>query len=637
MGKLLKILIGLLVLLVVVVIVVPMVVDPNDYREKIQTVVKDKTGRDLIISGDLDVSVFPWIGLAVNEVSLSNAKNFKAEYFAQLEQANIKVKVLPLLIGQVEVSTVVLKGLYLNLAKNKAGKTNWEDMVEAKSEQITDSKEPTSDAGAAAIGAVAIGGLQVENANLAWDDESKNEHYRITNIDVDTDALVLNHPMALSLAFTAQSSEPKVTARLKLSGNLTVNETLNNFDFQQLSLVLDSAGEAIPGGAMKIDVATHLIADLSETGQLSLKPLTIKFDDSTVDGQASVVNFAKPAIGFNLVVDQLNADRYLPQTPVEQEGKTAQQSAKMAPPAAVAMIPVKTLRELDIDGALLIHALVINGLTADEASVKIKAKNGLLNTEQGVKRFYNGIYAGKTEVDARKSTPLIKLNEQVTGVNIEPLLKDLVGEAALSGVANLTADLSTRGNTVPAFKSALNGDIKFSFKEGAVTGVDIAALIEQGQSLLKGEPKVSTEGEGKTAFSDMSGTAKVVNGLVKNNDLVVSSPVINISGKGTANLVNEAVDYRLVVQRTKALSTSTTEGTKKLKNVEIPVNVGGTFSKPTVQLDVKSILMQTQKAKVDKKKQELEEKLNKKIDEKLKGGAGELLKGKAGGLLKGLF
>ena len=70
MGKLLKI-IGVVVLLIVVlVIVAPFIVDPNDYREQIQSAVKDKTGRDLSINGDMSLSVFPWIGVGLSLIHI---------------------------------------------------------------------------------------------------------------------------------------------------------------------------------------------------------------------------------------------------------------------------------------------------------------------------------------------------------------------------------------------------------------------------------------------------------------------------------------------------------------------------------------------------------------------------------------
>jgi len=192
MGKLLKVVVGFVLLLLVVVIIAPMVIDPNDYRDEIQAAVKEKTGRELSIKGQLSLSLFPWIGVGIEQVSLSNASGFKDKYFAQIEQAEVKVKLLPLLSQQLEVSTVVLKGLQLNLAKNKAGVSNWADMLtspESKTEPA--SSDTTSGTPASAIGAIAVGGVQIVDANINWDDASKNERYQLMDLDLTSDALSL--------------------------------------------------------------------------------------------------------------------------------------------------------------------------------------------------------------------------------------------------------------------------------------------------------------------------------------------------------------------------------------------------------------------------------------------------------------
>ncbi len=628
MRTLFKILGGLVLLLVVTIIVAPMLIDPNDYREEIQAVVKDKTGRDLSINGDLNLSIFPWVGVGINEVSLSNATGFNAEYFAEIQEANVKVKLLPLLSRQVEVSTVVLKGMRLNLAKDKRGKTNWEDMIQSSAEGDKKPSDTNADqASGAALGAIAIGGVQIVDANISWDDASKGESYNLTDLGLSTDALSLGSPMGVELAFTVESSKPKATIRLKLDGDVVINEGLNKFDFQDLALAIDAAGEPVPNGAMKVDIATHLVADLAKSGSLTLDPMTIKFDDSTLSGKASVNNFDKPAVTFDLAVDTINIDRYLPKTATEGSQSSAGNSASVPPPAAVALIPVQTVRDLNINGLFVVKSLIVNGLTAQEASVKVVAKNGVLNSQQSVKKFYNGSYDGKTTVDARQNTPRISVKEQVTGVDIEPLMVDLMGESKVSGVANIKAALTTRGNTVAAFKSALNGTAQFSFEDGTVKGIDVAALIKQGEAVLKGDVSaLAAQGTGETAFANMSGTAQITNGLVNNQDLLMASPLINIKGAGTANLVSEVLDYRLTLQRTKALSEAEQADAEDLKNMLIPVNVSGTFAKPSIKVDTKAIVLETQKEKIEEKKTELKEKLDEKIGEKLKGPAGDLLK-----------
>ncbi|PCI65814.1 MAG: AsmA family protein [Piscirickettsiaceae bacterium] len=625
MKKLLKLIGGLIFIIIAMGVIVPLVIDPNDYREEIQAIVKEKTGRDLTIKGDLNFSLFPWIGLGINDVSLSNAKGFKAEYFVVVKEANVKVKLLPLLSKTVEVSTIVLNGVTLNLAKNKAGVSNWDDITEGSTETSpTPADNEESGSSGAALGAIAIGGLEIVDANIVWDDASTGEKYSLIDFDLTTDALLLGEPMGVDLAFTVDSRKPKATVRFKLNGDLVINSTLDKFDFQGLTIAIDAAGDPVPNGAMKIDIASHMVVDLAGKGSLTLNPITIKFDDSTLSGTASVNDFDKPAVKFDLSVDSINVDRYLSTT--EQGGSSAK-SAPFPPPAAAALVPVETIRGLNIDGIFKVQSLIVNGLKAQETSVKIVAKNGVLKTQQGVKKFYGGTYAGKTTIDARRNTPSIIVKEQASGINIEALMTDLMGESAIAGTANIKADLTTRGNTVPAFKSALNGTMEFSFNDGAVTGVDVGALMKQAQAVLKGDLSAAfVKGSGKTSFSEMSGTARITNGLVSNKDLLVATPIVNVKGSGRANLVSEKLDYILSLQRTKATSAEEV-GTDDMKNILIPVKVSGTFSEPRVSLDVKAMVMATQKAKIDEKKAELKEKINEKINDKLKGKVGDLLKG----------
>ena len=625
MGKLLKITSGLVLLIVGAAIVAPRVIDPNDYREQIQTVVKEKTGRDLAINGDLSLSLFPWIGIGLNDVSLSNAVGFKAAPFAKIQEANVKVKLLPLLSQHVEVSTVILKGMSLNLEKNQAGKTNWDDLMHPSTEPNATQDKPIEQSSTLAMGAIAIGGLQIVDANITWDDASQGKHYALAGLDLTTDALSLGSPMGVELALTVDSRKPKATVGLKLNGDLVINSTFNQFDFQDMTLMINAAGDSVPGTAIKIDMASHLIADLAAGGSLTLDPLTIKFDDSTLSGNAAINHFAKPIIQFDLAVDAINLDRYLPK-PTDTES-SAQTTSVAPPPLAVALIPVQTLRDLNIEGIFKAQSLILKGLTGEEVSVKLVTKNGVLKSEQGVKKFYNGSYVGETVVDARQNTPKIIVTEQVTNINIEPLLIDLLGESPITGVANITAALTTRGNTVPAFKSALNGTAEFSFNDGAVTGVDIDTLMKQAQAILNGDniANAFVNGIGKTPFSKASGTAQINDGIINNQDLIVTTPLVNVVGVGTTNLVNEQINYQLTLQRSKS-STAEALDSKDIKNTLVPVKINGTFAEPNVSLDVKAMVMNTQKAKIDEQKEALKKKITEKINEKLKGPAGERLK-----------
>jgi len=157
--------------------------------------------------------------------------------------------------------------------------------------------------------------------------------------------------------------------------------------------------------------------------------------------------------------------------------------------------------------------------------------------------------------------------------------------------------------------------------------VDIDTLMKQAQAILNGDniANAFVNGIGKTPFSKASGTAQINDGIINNQDLIVTTPLVNVVGVGTTNLVNEQINYQLTLQRSKS-STAEALDSKDIKNTLVPVKINGTFAEPNVSLDVKAMVMNTQKAKIDEQKEALKKKITEKINEKLKGPAGERLK-----------
>ena len=131
--KVLKWLLGTVAVLVLIVglgvAALVYLVDWNDFKETIQNQVKKQTGRDLQIAGDLSPSFFPWAGISVGEIILANADGYGDAPFARIGAADVKVELLPLLKRQVNVRTVELTGLQLDLQRAEDGQTNWDDLL----------------------------------------------------------------------------------------------------------------------------------------------------------------------------------------------------------------------------------------------------------------------------------------------------------------------------------------------------------------------------------------------------------------------------------------------------------------------------------------------------------------------------
>ena len=181
--RIVAIVVGALVALVVVaVIALLLFVDPNKYRGDIEKVAKQHTGRELTIRGKLDLKVFPWIALGVNDIELSNRPGFGSQPMLTVKNASIGVKLLPLLSSRLEVSKVKLEGAHVNLV-SRGEQNNWQDLSASEGKP----EKPTNEAGPAP--AISIEGVDVSKTSLVYTDEVKKSSTEIGNLELHTGRL----------------------------------------------------------------------------------------------------------------------------------------------------------------------------------------------------------------------------------------------------------------------------------------------------------------------------------------------------------------------------------------------------------------------------------------------------------------
>ena len=357
-----------------------------------------------------------------------------------------------------------------------------------------------------------------------------------------------------------------------------------------------------------------------------LQNLIIQLDDSTIKGSTRIDNFSQPAITFNLAIDSLDLDRYLAPETQQKPSSKAIASPATTVAAEASLFPVDTLKKLNANGLLSIGKAKVNNLSMQGINLKLTAENGVLSTEQAVKEFYQGSYTGSLNLNVRNQEPILALNERLANVQIEPLLTNLEGEnARITGSVDASARLQGTGNNPEALKSTLNGQLSFVFKNGVVKGINLQQIIDEAKSIIKGKPLVIDNPKDQTVFSEIKGTADVINGLIVNKDLTANSSRLRVNGEGSADLKTERLDYKLNARLIEAKATETES--EKLSKMPVLINITGSFDKPVFTLDVATMLIEKNKEKIEQKKEQLLEKLDKKLEKKLgPGGASDLLK-----------
>lgn len=342
------------------------------------------------------------------------------------------------------------------------------------------------------------------------------------------------------------------------------------------------AGPDLPGGKVSTDLRGEVRIDAAKESVQSEFAGTLF--DSRFDAKAGMQGFAQPRISFSVDMDKLDLDRL--------QGEKPQARGKPAPggkgAAAERPIDLSGLKDLNLDGSVKIGDLRAANAHATNVRVGIKAQGGRLAVNPMNANLYGGTLSGSASA-AAASAPAFTAKTTLAGVSIGPLLKDVAGNDRLEGTGNVTLDLSTRGATVNAMKKAVGGNVAVKLTDGHVKGVNIAQKLREAKATLatlRGKAsEVAGGGEEKTDFSELTASFVVKDGVARNKDLVMKSPLLRLTGAGAIDIGNDRIDYTV---NASVVATSKGQGgadLASLKGVTVPIQVTGPLAAPGYKFD----------------------------------------------------
>ncbi|HXC37575.1 MAG TPA: AsmA family protein [Burkholderiales bacterium] len=703
--------------------------DADKYKPDIIRAVKEKTGRTLAIGGPISLSVFPRLGIALQQVQLSEPNSDKT--FARIGKLQGSLALLPLLSREVVVDKVVVSGLSAEVVRRKDGSSNIDDLLNGGKPGETSgqrgAKQTPPGAAGTSTGSEAAGagslkldvqGIDISADNLGWTDEG-GTRVRATDLRLKTGRIGEDAPGKLDLSARIQGDEPKMDAKvtlttgyklalqrgafrldgmaLRLAGNLpgaagadvsvkgnvesdstqrtlkvdgleinaktgqglevalsmpsllsspqrsaegtaTVTFKLNrpdlalqgklaspvsaNADAKTLQLKrlageLNASGSSIPQKNMKLALEGALEANWDKKTASGL--LNAKVDASTVKTQFNAnAAGAVPSIGFSVDIDQLDLDRYLPPKKDAAQDKAGASGASGAGKGAAGAdkpMDLSALHKVNLNGQVRAGRITAYKVKLDKLAAALRIANGRLDLTSLSAGLYDGSLAGSASLDAGGHAAV---KQQLSGVNIGPLLRDALNKDFIEGHGNVALDVATVGLTVPAMKKALGGTASVNLRDGAVKGINLAEAFRKAKSLLgaKGAQEQTASKSEKTDFSELSASFRIHDGIAHNDDLSLKSPFIRVGGSGDVNIGADSVDY---LAKASIVDTSGGQGGKELaelKGLTVPVRLSGPYDALKYRIDFGAMATEAVKQKAEEK---IKEQLKDKLGDKLKG------------------
>lgn len=325
--------------------------------------------------------------------------------------------------------------------------------------------------------------------------------------------------------------------------------------------------------------------------KLALQGLDVKLDDSRIQGNVGISQFSKPLYTFDLNIDKLDLNRYLPAAEAKaSESKPAEKTAN----SPEQPIDLSALKALNAQGNIRIGWLKYGKTEAKNLNVGLKAQDGVASLDPLNVDAYQGTVRGAVKLDAR-ATPAVTVQQSLQNIAVGPLLVDTINNDMLSGTGNLSLNVTAQGNTVTALKKSLGGSVDLRMADGAVKGFDLAGTIRDAKgklNALKGQTSAEADKSKKTDFSELTATFNIKNGIAHNDDLAMKAPIFRLTkgeSKGDIDIGKEQINYLAKPTLVNSLKGQGGKEAEQLGSVGIPVKVTGTFAAPKFGVDMAAL------------------------------------------------
>ncbi|HEY5808538.1 MAG TPA: AsmA family protein, partial [Povalibacter sp.] len=586
---------------VIVLAVLIAVWDWNWFKAPIERRVSAATGRTLTIAGDLDVDLGWQPRITARDIHFANASWSEKPEMASLRRVDLRIALLPLLRGRIELPYVSLDRPVLLLERNAARQANW----------IFDTPRKRKSTKIPRVGQLLVkeGDLRIREAttktNVHLDVRSgkatdKNPRVPLlangkgtwrgysfqlaARIDSPLDLQNKSRPYLIDLRGNAGDTRAHASGALR--GQLQLEDFDVDFELAGANLadLYQQAGIPFP------DTPPYkLRGRLDRDGDVwSYRKFKGKVGDSDMAGDASLtLGAGRPLIKATVVSQRLDFDDlagFIGAPPQTGQGETAaaeqkQQSAELkSKPTVLPDKPFELdkLRVMDADVTLEARQIDAPKLPLERMNAHLKLEDGVLKLNPFDFNVAGGSVASRVTLDARQASIETTIVSDVHGLELQKLFPTVEitkkGAGRLSGTAAFTA----QGNSVAHMLGSANGDIGLIMGPGHISNllVELAGLdvAESLKYLLDKDREIPL----RCAFADF----KVVDGEMATRALAFDTTDTVIYGEGNIDLRREALDMRLLPQ----------PKDKSPLSLRVPLKVSGSFKDPSFRPEAGPLL-----------------------------------------------
>ncbi|WP_158272160.1 AsmA family protein [Marinicauda salina] len=606
MRRLLVIILVLVGVLVAVALLAPVLIPSDFLRDRLSAQSSERLGREVRLDGEVGLSILPRVQARAGQVSVANAEGFGEQPLAEMAEMRFTLALWPLLTRQIVIEEFVLVEPVIRL-EQRGARNNWTFRETAAGAPAAPDGGFVRRPGALPFEA-SFGDVRIVDGALSYTADGETREVR--DLDLQADLPSLDAPARLRGGFTADGEAIDFTleagsvrglfegartpvaldldsdmAEIAFDGALLESERFDYDGRADVSLALRRLarflGSELPDGDgfRRFDADAEIAG---RQGRITLSDAEIALDDIAAAGDL-VINHGegRPAVNAQLDIPALDLNPYLP------AGGEDANSGAMEPwsDEPVDLGPL-SLVDAAVDAA--VGRLRVRDIEVTDVTLRAVLANGRLQADLEDFLLYGGRGSAVAVANTRSATPSFSLDAELDALDALPFLRAAANFERLEGLGSINLDLAASGASPAAIMDSISGQGGFSFEDGAIKGANLAQVVRTIQTAVETGELPSGFGERQqTDFTALAGTIAIENGLARNTDLLMLSPLLRVRGDGEVSLAEQRIDYRI---NPRAVGSLTGQGGDvDLQGLEVPIRIRGGFNDVSIGVDFEAV------------------------------------------------
>jgi AsmA protein len=541
---------ALLALALAGLVAISWLIDRDAVRVAVERQIRAATGLDLMVNGDVRVSVFPGSSVTLRQVGLKGGGS--ADEPLTVDELTANLRLLPLLLQHYEIADVTLTQPRIRVVRGPDGRSNWSPIVETLARTI----KPGVDS------PVSFSEIRIKDGALAYVNGSRGISETIGGIDLSLAWPSISRSFAatgqfdwrgervegsLSVAdFVAALSGDRSGLKLRAASaplkfafdgalanrtSLLMEGTLSA-DSPSLRNALRWAGRLTPSsgglGRFALKARTNVVGD-----SIALTNVNIELDGNAAEGVITYASNERRTVQATLAADALDFTPYV---------DTVRFLTGGARDWNRELFDLSGLAATDLDMRLSAAKVAIGSTRLGRTAIGANLRNGTLALSIGEAQIYSGILKGSLAVARAGAAADLKAQFQFTDVDLAPAASEMFGVGRLSGRGNIGFEIEAAGSSPFALAQSLGGSATLEGRDGAIGGMNVEQLLKR----LERRP-LSGAGSfrsGATPFDRLSLMIRFNGGVATAEDAQLESPTTRIMLTGTASVPAREYDLK---------------------------------------------------------------------------------------------